>query len=163
MWCGYSNRFINLISMYCLHSGAWLTLAIWDHVTYKMDLRVIVSYLLPITKGIAHFFLDYLLPVEPRDPKDGSYIYDGILENDTIYFSGPTTSPETSFALNTGIYTLAFTPAIDASVLRQTANAYKLAVDLLKMHDPNHDHIDIHTLRYHEDQGKKYIIGKGNL
>jgi hypothetical protein len=102
----------------CVTCGAWLALSLWKHVTYKFDLAVIATRLLPIFRGIATFFLDYFMRTS-----DGGF------------FTGPTTSPETSYVTGVGLANLAFTPALDASILRQVANAYRLAVDLLRRYD----------------------------
>ena len=148
---------ITIVTRLSSYSGAWITLAIWDHISYKMDLRVVSTYLLPITKGIATFFLDYLLPVYPDYPSDQSFERNNL--NDTVYFTGPSTSPETSFATNTLIATVAFTPAIDASILRQIANSYILSVRMLESYDKSNKFMRKREVSEHRKLGEDVLHG----
>ena len=75
------------------------------------------SSLLPAFRGIAEFFIEYMF-----------------VDEDGVYHTGPTCSPENSYQVQesngVAVVQLAFSPAIDASVLRQVANAYALAIDM---------------------------------
>lgn len=60
---------------------------------------------------------------------------------DSVYHTGPTTSPENSYTVQDThppfAAQLALSPAIDASVLRQVANAYSIAVQMARSSDSN--------------------------
>ena len=118
-----------------------MALSLWDHVTYlaPRDMAIVLrKYVLPLFRGVALFFLDYFY----RPAKKGDRASSG---DDTPQWlhTGPTTSPETSYTLKSkgaaqqqqqdgkqkrrsaarsgaasGVE-LAFSPAIDCSVLRQ--------------------------------------------
>lgn len=151
----------------CVTCGAWLVTQLWDHLTFSFDSDLLLVHLLPLLRGVADFFLDYMW------------------EDDAgVFHTGPTTSPENSFFLipedsnvinqnlnipfnvkpkaaklsrkmgNVQIVNqivkpspqaepmakvLAFSPAIDISILRQTANAFKLAVQWAKSSHDGYD------------------------
>jgi hypothetical protein len=103
----------------CVTCGAWSALSLWEHVSFSGDMTVLKTALLPAFKGIAEFFLEYMF-------KDA----------EGEYQTGPTCSPENSYLVEEGagqtVVQLTFTPAIDASVLRQVSNAYALAIEMVK-------------------------------
>jgi hypothetical protein len=96
----------------CVTCGSWLALHLWDHLTYTPFDDALVEYtmntMFPIYRSMIKFYLEYLF-----EGPDG-YMH-----------TGPTTSPENSFAGSGShskkkiIQYLAFSPAIDMSVLRQ--------------------------------------------
>ena len=106
---------------YCVTCGAWAALGLWDHITYAelsvqsaVAEEVILSF-----KGISEFFLCYMH------------------NSGGVYYTGPTTSPENSYrALNKDgkphvkALELAFSPAIDLSILKNVAEAYALALQV---------------------------------
>ena len=106
----------------CVTCGAWSALSLWEHVSYTGDVTVLRTALLPAFKGIAEFFIEYMF----KDPQG-------------VHHTGPTCSPENSYLVQEGeglsVVQLTFTPAIDASVLRQVSNAYSLAIEMLRTSD----------------------------
>jgi hypothetical protein len=92
-------------------------------VSFTGDESTLHTHLLPAFKGIAEFFLDYMFRI------------------DSVYHTGPTTSPENSYTVQDihGTYAaqLTLSPAIDASVLRQVANAYSIAIQMARSSDSN--------------------------
>lgn len=107
----------------CVTCGAWTALSLWEHVSFTGDESTLHTHLLPAFKGIAEFFLDYMFRI------------------DSVYHTGPTTSPENSYTVQDihGTYAaqLTLSPAIDASVLRQVANAYSIAIQMARSSDSN--------------------------
>ena len=102
----------------CVTCGAWVALSLWDHVSFTGDESTLHFHLLPAFQGIAEFFLEYMFRI------------------DGVYHTGPTTSPENSYTVRDkkGAFAaqLALSPALDASVLRQVANAYSIAIQMAK-------------------------------
>lgn len=158
---------LDLTRVCFVFSGAWMALTLWDHFTYTNDYKFLEQEFLPAFRGIAEFFNDYLLEL-----------------NDELVVTGPTTSPETSYSIIrssnsgsstsggssnkknnnngglAGVYNVAFSPAIDNSILRQAANAYFIALELLET--PNHGDSQYHSvvstakqLEEHRRIGKK--------
>ncbi len=100
----------------CVSCGAWTALHLWEDFLFTGNLETLKNDLIPAFEGIATFFTDYMITFNNKD--------------DTLY-TGPTGSPETSYFVNGDSDELAFSPAIDLSILRQVANAYYLAASLL--------------------------------
>jgi alpha-L-fucosidase 2 len=135
----------------CVTCGAWLSMHLWDAITYEstktahLDQTIrsiqdkslinvdealikrlsvvdntILKRAIPIYRGIASFFLDYMWK-----------------DSDGHYHTGPTTSPENSYALIKDLYLnrsyvpqvsveyFSASPAIDISVLREVYFADK--------------------------------------
>jgi hypothetical protein len=127
-----------------------------------MDMTILKDDLLPAFEGVADFFMDYLVVcytaggkdcvLSTGDKKDGSKV-------PMEYHTGPTTSPENAFEFktnprDTGKYAnVAFTPAIDASVLRQVANAYYLATTYLLGQSSK----DSELARHHLEKGLQSV------
>jgi hypothetical protein len=112
----------------CVSCGAWMSLHLWEYVTFNSDIETLQNTLIPVFRSTAEFFLDHLF-----EDKDG------------IVHSGPTTSPENSYVVftpargspaqvevlkshpnrqtvpgpNPQFYFTTLSPAIDISVLRQ--------------------------------------------
>lgn len=128
------------------YSGAWLALALWDHVSYTFDFNFIATRLLPIFEGIADFFMEYMFEVYGDEISLESDA--GKFHNITSLFFGPSTSPENSFGLQDKALYVAFNPAIDLAILRQVANAYKLSVALIK---------DSFNVQKHHQKSLKFI------
>ena len=75
----------------CVTCGAWLAVQAWDSLLYhRLDQSSVRSTLvqefIPIFRGIASFFLDYMV-VLPS------------LDNRTVAHTGPTPSPENSYEI----------------------------------------------------------------
>jgi alpha-L-fucosidase 2 len=66
----------------CVSCGAWISLHIFDHLSHKMDYHMLVNINIPILRGVILFFKDYMW----RD-------------NNGVYHTGPTTSPENSYEI----------------------------------------------------------------
>lgn len=102
----------------CVTCGAWIALSLWEHVSFTGDESTLHGHLLPAFKGIAEFFLEYMFRI------------------DGVYHTGPTSSPENSYTVKDKekIFAaqLSLSPAIDASILRQVANAYIIAVRMAR-------------------------------
>ena len=126
----------------CVTCGAWLALTVWDHYTYTGDMNMLEKEFLPTFQGIAEFFLDYLYSTDKNKKSPFSSTTTTATTNDTgfggnppfpqafrarlhglLLHTGPTTSPETSYAAQVGpdfrTVQLALSPAMDCSVLRQ--------------------------------------------
>ena len=118
----------------CVTCGAWTALSLWEHVSYTGDESTLHGHLLPTFKGIAEFFLEYMFRV------------------DGVYHTGPTSSPENSYTVTDKekIFAaqLALSPAIDASVLRQVANAYSIAVRMARFSSSTWTAPNISTAEY---------------
>lgn len=75
----------------CVTCGAWLAVQAWDSLLYhRLDQSAVRSTLvqgfIPIFRGIASFFLDYMVVLQSSD-------------NRTFAHTGPTTSPENSYEI----------------------------------------------------------------
>ena len=116
----------------CVTCGAWTALHLWEDFLFTGNLQTLKQELIPAFEGIANFFTDYMVTIHHGD--------------DTLY-TGPTGSPETSYFVKGDSDELAFSPAIDLSVLRQSANAYYLAASLLSNGNAN-DATLIHALAF---------------
>lgn len=112
----------------CVTCGAWLAAQAFDLSLYQAFDEDQAQRLLDILRGVMVFFQSYLF-----------------IGKEGVYHTGPTTSPENSFMIGKppsaipcaaagadavlvdgkAVY-LAFTPAIDLSILRQAVNAFRL-------------------------------------
>jgi hypothetical protein len=148
----------------CVTCGVWLSLHIWEYITYNNDIYVLYNYLLPIFYSTAEFFINYMF-----------------LGHDNHMHTGPTTSPENSYMMlfynlgynksnvkNKNIINdkfirkfshLAFSPAIDMSILRQAANAYNIAIEWMMIYAHKNSlidntNIDLSQLKLHAMKGE---------
>ena len=104
-----------------------MVLTVWDHITYHLDVPVVLRHLLPTFEGIAEFFTAYMLPC--YDDGECDYEANALIRGlnagrkAKVYHTGPTASPENSYTYLNGQKSgaLAFSPAIDVSVLRQVS------------------------------------------
>jgi len=89
--------------------GAWLTTHMWEHYQFTQDKEFLKDRAWPIMKGVAEFFVDYLV----QDPESGWLI------------SGPSNSPE-----NGG---LVMGPTMDHQIIRYMFKACVQASDILNV------------------------------
>ena len=98
--------------------GAWLSLHIWDHYLYTLDLEFLKEWY-PVIRSYAVFFLDYLID-------------DGTGELVTC----PSLSPENRYITPDGFDTpICAGPAMDSQILRAVFNACIEANKLLDLHE----------------------------
>jgi hypothetical protein len=129
----------------CVSCGAWLSMHLWDAISYESIKSTPFDRIIRSIQGKASFNIDEALLATSRVPentilKRAIPIYRGIASffldymwkgNDGRFHTGPTTSPENSYALikeffQNGTYKprvsveyFAASPAIDISVLRE--------------------------------------------
>jgi alpha-L-fucosidase 2 len=133
----------------CVTCGSWLALHLWDHLLYteysSPEYTSTMKTLLPVYRSMAQFYLDYLF-----EGPDGHV------------HTGPTTSPENSFAASTTngrqgnrkmIQYLALSPAIDMSILRQVSSSSEVSLSLLS----SPPHIRLRTLIHLHSNGPNII------
>ena len=126
---GYMGAGLNggLKWSYCVTCGAWASLALWDHISHASlerqkkgkHTQLAILEMFSSFKGIAEFMFCYLHKIG------------------NTYHSGPTGSPENSYRgvssngkiIASYFASLAFSPSIDISILRNVADAYNLALD----------------------------------
>jgi hypothetical protein len=132
------NHFLS-ISLQCLTSsvppsGAWLALSLWEQFTFSFQINILEAHVLPAFRGIALFFLDHMVGCR-MDAGRCRWLPISQHPSNTraVFYTGPTTSPETSYQWkqssssttssgkkeSKGISSVAMSPAIDCSVLRQ--------------------------------------------
>ena len=44
----------------CITCGAWLAVQVWEHFTFVMDKKLLQFRLMPILRGLIHFYLGRL-------------------------------------------------------------------------------------------------------
>ena len=116
----------------CVTCGAWLSLSLWEYLVHSDPSSADIRRVFNIFRRNVLFFVDYIWENEAS-----GYVY-----------TGPTTSPENSYRIKEAIKLegkdvsdqgpylqdevmfLAFSPAIDISVLRQISNVFSILVSL---------------------------------
>eukprot|EP01038_Epipyxis_sp_PR26KG_P011082 gene11082-14877_t len=115
----------------CATCGVWLAMHGFDHILKnEINWDYLINKFMPILRGSIIFFQEYIFE-ENKIDNNG--------DNNNYVHTGPTTSPENSYELLTeiranGIITkqrvaissLALSPAIDLSILRQLANTFNI-------------------------------------
>ncbi|MDD9269253.1 glycoside hydrolase family 95 protein [Paenibacillus sp. GCM10023248] len=82
--------------------AAWLSMHLWEHYAYTLDLTFLQERAYPVLKEAAEFFMDYL-----TEAPDGTYV------------TGPSISPENSYILPNGVKgTLCMGPSMDTQIVR---------------------------------------------
>lgn len=116
----------------CVTCGAWLSVQLFDWITYQtIDYELLEIKIIPIHRGIVNFFLHHMFFTSKHQPDQILTLQDILTAKlsleDFIAHTGPTTSPENSYKIlfsnttNSLIEVLAFTPALDISILRQVS------------------------------------------
>ncbi|MHB9034181.1 MAG: glycosyl hydrolase family 95 catalytic domain-containing protein [Anaerolineae bacterium] len=86
--------------------GIWAALHLWDHYRFNPDTRFLAGTAYPVLRGAAKFVSSYLF-----DDGRGHLL------------SGPSNSPENSFLVDGGNYTLSLSPTVDNVLVRELLNA----------------------------------------
>jgi len=99
--------------------AAWLSLHLFSHYAYSMDIAFLRDRAYPRLKEIAEFFLDYLVP-----GPDGTLL------------SGPSQSPENKYKLPDGTTaSLCMSPAMDTEIVRAVFDRVSRSSKILGVDD----------------------------
>ncbi len=113
IWADTVPQDIYLPATYWPMGGAWLSLFLWKHYTYSLDLDWLKHYF-PILEDSVLFFLDFLV------------------EDKGEYVTCPSLSPENTYIMENGIHACVCAgPAMDSEILRDLFTAYLQAEALL--------------------------------
>jgi hypothetical protein len=118
----------------CVTCGAWVAMHLFDSISYlPVDYSVLEMKIIPIFRGILLFFKEYIFFTAVDNPSV-LYSWDTLpvdyedSPEKYIAHTGPTSSPENSYKIPlpnlNSMEVLAFSPAIDISILRQVNNIF---------------------------------------
>lgn len=97
--------------------GAWLSLHLWEHYAYTLDIDYLKNKAYPILKDAALFMLDYMVENENGE-----------------LLTGPSLSPENTYRTKDGRYgTICMAPAMDIQIVRALFDAVVNACSILEI------------------------------
>ena len=95
--------------------GAWLSLHLWEHYAYTLDMDFLKNKAYPILKDAALFFLDYM-----TEDENGELL------------TGPSLSPENTYKTKDGRFgTICMAPTMDIQIVRELFNVIIKSCDIL--------------------------------
>lgn len=118
-WLAPSRRGATRAAAQWVGGFGWISQHVWEHYAFSCDEVFLRERGMPILMAAAEFFLDYSRP----DPVTGE-----------VYI-GPSGSPENSFVVDGGSYTVDYGISIDQEIAHELLRNCLKAADVLKMLD----------------------------